>query len=295
MVNRTAPAETSTPDAWVWIGRNGVQVQVPASWGYEAGDTCQQGVTTEPKVALGPDRTAVVLTACTRGAAGPSADQGPRVEFLGPRDDLPGAWATQPKTMVGDYGVLVSWGAAYAADHPDITQVAARILSSVTSFGAGPDNSPDHNGCPLRPQQQLGALADIASSDHVSICQYRAEPDGLSLWSSRQLEGKSAKDFAKQLNRMGTQPLPHAEGCEESDLAMRVMLHVTSPSGPRVFRVNYTGCQDDAGLVTSQGSRGMSAAVCRQIFTGPTAPGDMSSVMAARCGLPVAPAQPTTR
>lgn len=289
--DRSTIAEPPPADTWVWIGHNGVQVEVPASWQFDTSHPCQPWFSPDaPHVRLGTDTGFNLAIGCTEGISDPPVDQPPVVDFMHIDDGAPMPPIADrfPSKRVPGFVVRVRWGQDYEEAHPQIGIVARRIVESATAIAAI-----DNNGCPNIPATTLSPDLDgLPEPDLVAICQYRAEDSTLRLWSSRRLLDGPAHELGRNLRALGTAPIGHGGQCNDDPRAMQVTLHVRAGTDERIVRVNYQSCSN-TGIVTARGNPGMTPALCQQIFVMPTSSTEMAEPLAQRCGFPIPTAQPT--
>ncbi|MBO1030212.1 hypothetical protein IPV09_02540 [Tessaracoccus sp. SD287] len=288
--DRSVVAEPPGGEEWVWVSHMGMQVEVPASWQFDIGAWCDRvGTPKGPHVLLMDNWTPHPAILCPP-APDPQPDQPPVLDFTEPVGPISPAWAEFPHTIVslahviGSYRLTVHWGQDYQIQHPEITDIAARIISSASTVTAD-----DNNGCPSAPTTTLtSGLTDLPEPDSVAVCQYVRS----SLWSSRKVSAHGVHNLSQELRLLGSQPVhPTGESCRVLDPEV-VMLHLNSGSKQYVVQINYQACSD-TGVVIADGNHGMSKKLCEQVFVMPTTNSHMAEPLARRCGFPVPTGRPT--
>lgn len=280
--HETPTSDPATTDQWVWIGHHGVQLKVPASWQFDTSDPCQPQLHADaPNVRLGPAGGMKILMGCIPGAGGPPAAAPATLTFESADSTAVPAWDRFPSALAGDKRVRVFWGADFESDHPTVADLAAQIIASASAI-----QGVDQNGCPSVAATSLqGSLSDLRSATRVAICQYQYSGSGMDLWSSRELTGAAAQKFTDELRMLGSRPVDTGgPSCVDSAVSARVMLHLLTPVGEQVVRVNYLDCTG-TGAVTGAGNHGMTESLCQKIFVGPTSSDGITEPMARRCGM----------
>lgn len=278
-----APVDGGT---WRWESYGGIELQVPADWGYGISDTpwCG-GDRDEPAQAVVGRPGPVRLLACAPHLA-PADLRSPYVWFGtadSPRvEEYDEGWVEETR-QVGDVPVTIL---------ARIDQLRAEIFASARMVA-----DVDVHGCPVqhpisadpahRPDPSAGGLATLGEPTEVSACTYalgHEDPDGppAPLLASSRITDEAAVALVDALESApeGIGPDDPGDCSAEAALGDRALvLRISDGASVRDVYVRHAGCVGhgvDDGVV----HRMMTTAVAEQALVGPHQPTFFSSSMA---------------
>lgn len=272
---------------WRWESNRGIELQVPADWGYRVvgGDWCADGMTVDPAPGgVSRGREASLAIGCDprhppldqRKAAvtllgGDSASSWPtRVERLD------GGWAEESRLI---HGVLVTV-------FTDDNQVRAHIFDSARTI-----DGLDAYGCPVehqatvgrgyRPDPGRGGLATVGEVEDISVCRYlRDDTKSTSkpLISSSHIAGAEARRIVAEMLAAPEGSGPNSPGNCVSDYDYgeeMLVLTVRGAKGQQEVVLRYHGC---IGHGTDDGvtKRRLTKESARPLLDGPHRPSGVS-------------------
>jgi hypothetical protein len=286
----------TTVEGWRWESYGGVEVQVPADWGYGTTGTppcLQTSESTQPE-STQPDSTqtdderakpyvgrpgAVAAIGCPE----PVADLARRGPYLWFGDSRPagqrrydGGWVEETR-VVG--GVTITVLSDDAATRERILR-SARPIGETDSYGCAPEHSAAASA-EARPSSDAGGLSGLGDVTSVTVCRYARETARsapASLLSASRIEGEAARRIVDALTAapVGTGPNAPGDCAAGYELGDEVMvLQAEGASGARQeVVVRYSGCDrhgTDDGVTTRQ----LTATVLRNLLTGPHSPSSL--------------------
>lgn len=288
-----ARASEEAVEEWRWESYGGVEVQVPADWGYGTTATppCLQGEGPQgggERQETGGDEEqraqpyvgrpgAVAAIACPE----PVADLANRAPYLWFGDGRPagqrqydGGWVEETRVVDGVTLTVLSDDAATR----ERILGSARPIGEKDSHGCAPEH-PVTERPDVRPSAEAGGLSTLGDVTSVSVCRYALEPARTaptSLLSASKVEGPAAKEIVDALVAapVGTGPNAPADCAADYALGDEVIVLLADGStreGQEVV-VRYSGC-DRHGTDDGVTARQLTASVARALLVGPHSPG----------------------
>lgn len=270
--------ETPLPEGWRWESYRGVQVGVPADWGWTSGSQrlgqwCLGYEGAEP--AVGRPGPATEVGCFGEGNPPPETlvvNTGEVVVFAPSSDG-----AVSDTAAVGDREVVTVGGVDVVIQTAD-PELRARIAATVhaaevDAAGCAADH-PAARDASWRPAD-AGALPAVEEVEYVTACRYGIVGEnapGATLAGSRLLSGEAAQRLAEAIAGAPQGSGPNApDQCLHGDPAEIIVLSVRADGRSREIAVHYSDCVDN-GFDDGTEIRALTKDAASAIFQGPLRP-----------------------
>lgn len=272
--------------AWRWESYGGIELQVPADWGYTttAAPWCGPPPTQPPEPAVGRPGATLAI-ACVSPVA-PVEFRAPHVWLGVVRDEGTTShdhgWVEETR-VVGEVTVSVM-----TPDPERRAQIldSARVVADVDVHGC-PVQHPLADEPTHRPDPSTGGLEALGQPTDISACTYAIRHDAargarVPLLASSRIAGAPAVALGDALKAAPQGVGPDDPGDCVPELALgdqALVLRISDAAGMREVYVRYDGCEGhgiDDGVIV----RTMTAAVGEHALADPHAPVSLSASMA---------------